>query len=55
MTCDHERLRCTDGVYYCLDCGARVDPPAPPEAATGATSAATERAKRKGKKGEAKG
>ena len=51
MTCEHKRLRCTDGVYYCLDCGAKgVDPPAAVEAATEATSAATERAKRKAKK-----
>ena len=29
--CEHKRLRCTDGVYYCLDCGAKVDPPKPAE------------------------
>ena len=50
MACAHKRLRCTDCVYYCLDCGAKVDPPTAAEAATGATSAATERAKRKVKK-----
>ena len=50
MACAHKRLRCTDCAYYCLDCGARVDPPTAVEAATGATSAATERAKRKAKK-----
>lgn len=27
MACEHKRLRCTDGVFYCLDCGAVVDPP----------------------------
>ena len=27
--CEHEHLRCTDGIFYCLDCGAKVDQPAP--------------------------
>ena len=27
MTCDHKRIRCTDNVFFCLDCGARLDPP----------------------------
>lgn len=29
--CEHKRLRCTDGVFFCLDCGARVEAPAAPE------------------------
>lgn len=27
MGCGHERIRCTDNVFYCLDCGARIEPP----------------------------
>lgn len=27
MECRHERLRCTDNVFYCLDCGAVVEMP----------------------------
>lgn len=27
--CEHKHLRCTDGIFYCLDCGAKVDQPAP--------------------------
>ena len=51
MACEHKRLRCTNGVFYCLDCGVMVDPPKAKEAATEATEAATERPKRKPKKG----
>ena len=29
MICDHVRLRCTNGVFYCLDCGQAVEPPSP--------------------------
>lgn len=28
MACEHKHLRCTDGIFYCLDCGQRVDAPA---------------------------
>ena len=31
MACEHKRLRCTDGVFYCLDCGQQVEPPKPAE------------------------
>ena len=31
MVCDHVRLRCTNGVFYCLDCGLVVEPPKPAE------------------------
>lgn len=27
MPCNHEKVRCTDGVFYCLLCGARIDYP----------------------------
>lgn len=41
MICDHVRLRCTNGVFYCLDCGARIDPPKVERPPEGATEAAT--------------
>lgn len=25
MACEHKRLRCTDDVFYCLDCGSKVE------------------------------
>ena len=25
--CEHKHLRCTDGIFYCLDCGAQVAAP----------------------------
>ena len=34
MECKHERLRCTDNRFFCLDCGAEVTPaprPKPPK------------------------
>ena len=27
MICSHEKLRCTNNVFYCLACGARVPDP----------------------------
>lgn len=27
MTCKHERLRCTNNIFFCLVCGALVAPP----------------------------
>lgn len=27
MACQHKRLRCTNNVFYCLDCGAMVPNP----------------------------
>ena len=27
MACEHKRLKCTDNVFYCLDCGAMVPNP----------------------------
>ena len=30
MNCTHEQLRCTDGVFYCLKCGAIVPNPYKP-------------------------
>ena len=25
--CEHKHLRCTNGIFYCLDCGAQVAAP----------------------------
>ena len=27
MACEHKRLRCTNGEFFCLDCGAKVETP----------------------------
>ena len=27
MACNHEKVRCTDGIFYCLTCGQRIDYP----------------------------
>ena len=54
MSCNHEKVRCTDGIYYCLLCGTRInfspieeEIPAQKENAPQASKTA---AKRKGKK-----
>ena len=25
--CQHKRIRCTNCEYFCLDCGAKLEPP----------------------------
>ena len=25
--CEHKKLRCTNGEFFCLDCGAKVETP----------------------------
>ena len=27
MSCEHKRLKCTNNVFYCMDCGAVVPNP----------------------------
>lgn len=27
MSCTHERIRCTNNVYYCITCGAALPAP----------------------------
>ena len=27
MDCTHDKVRCTDGIFYCLLCGSRIDYP----------------------------
>lgn len=54
MPCIHEHLRCTDGVFYCLLCGAKIDYPPKAEETSEREEKPTETkikpAKRKGKK-----
>lgn len=54
MTCNHEQLRCTNNVFFCLKCGAEVpspfqagkNPPAP-ETAPEAPKKAVKRTRKK--------
>lgn len=56
MDCGHQRIRCTNNVFYCLDCGAQVaDPyqPREPEKPEEKTVETQKKAvKRKARKGE---
>ena len=56
MECKHERIRCTDGIFYCLTCGQRINyPPAEeetPQAENKPEKTAVKGVKRKGKKEE---
>ena len=54
MDCNHEQVRCTNNVFYCLKCGARIAPPVVAEAATKAKAAVMEPPKRKTRKGVTK-
>lgn len=27
MTCDHKTFRCTNGIFFCLKCGAEIPNP----------------------------
>lgn len=29
MACTHKRIRCTNCEFFCMDCGAKVEAPAP--------------------------
>ena len=49
MACEHKRLRCTDGVFYCLDCGQVVEPPKPAK-----QEETKDKPKRRAKKGATK-
>lgn len=51
MTCEHKAIRCTNGVFYCLLCGAQIDPPTVEKPAETANKAATDAPKRKARKG----
>ena len=34
MACNHDRLKCTDNVYFCAVCGAKVEMPTREEKST---------------------
>lgn len=36
MACEHKRLRCTNGIFYCLDCGVELPWPTKDELFPGA-------------------
>ena len=56
MNCSHERLRCTDNVFFCVSCGAAVpspfetkkNPPEEPKPAEGPKKPVKRTAKKKG-------
>lgn len=56
MGCEHKRVRCTDGVFFCLECGAQVaspfevkdEPPVAEKAAEAPKKGAKRTTKRKG-------
>lgn len=48
MACEHKRLKCTNNVFYCMDCGAVV--PNPYEAKKPAET--VKKAVKRNKKGE---
>lgn len=31
MTCEHKRIKCVNCQFFCIDCGAKIEPPAPAE------------------------
>lgn len=43
--CEHKRIRCTNCEFFCLDCGAKVEPPV-----TEVTEVTEEKPKKKGGK-----
>ena len=58
MACEHKRLRCTDDVFYCLDCGAKVEVIVEADHVTSASGRKigfeAEKPKRRAKKGATK-
>lgn len=54
MDCRHERIRCTDNRFFCLNCGAELPPPTAveeiPAEKQDAPEAAKKPVKRKAKK-----
>ena len=48
MACNHERIKCTDNVFYCAVCGAKVEQPVKEEK----TEKPKARVERRGKKKE---
>ena len=54
MKCEHKAIRCTNGVFYCLECGEMIDPPVVEKPVETANNGDSERPKRKAKKGAEK-
>ena len=55
MACEHKRLKCTNNVFYCMDCGAVVPNPYEGKASTGPEEKPAETVKKavkRNKKGE---
>lgn len=51
MACEHTAIRCTDCVFYCIDCGAIVNAPAAEKPVETENKAATDAPKKRAKKG----
>jgi hypothetical protein len=47
MACNHDRIRCTDNVFYCLVCGAKVEMPVREEKPVEAKKTAVKRKSKK--------
>lgn len=43
MECKHEKVRCTNGIFYCLLCGAQIDYPPKDEEMPAAKEKAAEK------------
>ena len=46
MECRHDRIKCTDNVFYCAVCGARIEQPAQEEKPTEAKKTPVKRRKK---------
>ena len=55
MGCTHEKVRCTDGIFYCLLCGQRIDYPPMVEVNTEGAEKGAETAKKGGKRKKKEG
>lgn len=42
MECEHKRIKSVNCELFCMDCGARIDPPTVEKPPEGATEAATD-------------
>lgn len=51
MDCTHDKVRCTDGIFYCLLCGQRIDYPPMNEGEEKPAETAKKGVKRKKKEG----
>lgn len=51
MACEHNAIRCTNGVFYCLLCGMKIDPLKDEKLVETENKAATDTPKKRAKKG----